>query len=66
MFDEIDEGTAIFKSARAADVPLNGTAGLKFVGIENELTSDYYLWLTGQGAKWFHGEGAYTGAKPVR
>jgi hypothetical protein len=66
MFDEIDEGTAIFKSARAADVPLNGTAGLKFVGIENELTSDYYLWLTGQGAKWFHGEGTYTGAKPVR
>ena len=66
MFDEIDEGTAIFKTARAADVPLNGTDGLKFVGIENELTSDYYLWLTGQGTKWFHGEPGYTRVKPTR
>jgi len=66
MFDEIDEGTAIFKTARAADVPLNGNEGFKFVGIENELTSDYYLWLTGQGAKWFHGGNGYSIVKPLR
>ncbi|MCW3108320.1 MAG: xylosidase [Segetibacter sp.] len=66
MFDEMDEGTAIFKTARAADVPLNGDGGLKFVGIENELTSDYYLWLTGQGAKWFHGQARYGKSKPNR
>lgn len=66
MFDEIDEGTAIFKAAREADVPLNGNGGLKFVGIENELTPDYYLWLTGQAAKWFHGETGFSGVKPVR
>ncbi len=66
MFDEIDEGTAIFKAAREADTPLNGNGGLKFVGIENDLTSDYYLWLTGQGAKWFHGATGFNTTKPVR
>ncbi|SDE68334.1 hypothetical protein SAMN05216464_108202 [Mucilaginibacter pineti] len=66
MFDEIDEGTAIYKTARQADVPLNGDAGLKFVGIEDELASDYYLWLTGQGTKWFHGESGYSRTKPNR
>jgi hypothetical protein len=66
MFDEIDEGTAIYKTAREADTPLNGDGGLKFVGIENDLTSDYYLWLTGQGAKWFHGATGFGTTKPVR
>ena len=42
MFDEMDEGTAIFKTA--ATVP-EGTLG--FV-TEPELPSDHYLWLTGQ------------------
>lgn len=66
MFDEIDEGTAIFKTALEKNTPLNGTDGLRFGGIENDLTSDYYLWLTGQGANWFHGASGYTRAKPVR
>jgi hypothetical protein len=66
MFDEIDEGTAIFKTALEKDVPLNGGGGLKFVGIENDLTTDYYLWLTGQGAKWFHGMPGYGRIKPAR
>lgn len=64
MFDEIDEGTAIFKCARENEVPLNGDG--KFVGIENNLPSDYYLWLTGQGANWFHGSKKYSAVKPVR
>ncbi|MBL9133678.1 MAG: xylosidase/arabinosidase, partial [Verrucomicrobiaceae bacterium] len=42
MFDELDEGTAIFKTA--SKVP-EGTLG--FV-TEPELPSDHYLWLTGQ------------------
>lgn len=66
MFDEIDEGTAIFKTALEKDVPLNGNGGLKFIGIDNELTSDYYLWLTGQGANWFHGAPGYGKVKPKR
>lgn len=66
MFDEIDEGTAIYKVSNEGNVPLNGDSGLKFVGIEDDLDTDYYLWLTGQGAKWFHGEGIYGIKKPTR
>ncbi len=64
MFDEIDEGTAIFKCARSNELPLNG--GGRFVGIEEDLGSDYYLWLAGQGARWFHGEPNFNYIKPVR
>jgi hypothetical protein len=66
MFDEIDEGTAIYKVSNESNVPLNGDAGLKFIGVEDNLDTDYYLWLTGQGAKWFHGEGTYGIKKPTR
>ena len=66
MFDEVDEGTAIYKVKKENEVPLNGESGMKFVGIEEELETDYYLWLTGQGANWFHGEGGYGFAKPER
>ncbi len=64
MFDEIDEGTAIFKCLKEGNLPLNGDG--QFVGIESEVENDYYLWLTGQAAKWFHGEGKYGVIKPVR
>ena len=64
MFDEIDEGTAIFKTAREQDTPLNGD--LRFMGIENDLPTDYYLWLTGEAAKWVHGGSGYNYLKPVR
>lgn len=66
MFDEIDEGTAIYKTALEKDVPLNGNGGLTFAGIENDLTTDYYLWLTGQGTNWYHGAPGYGRTKPVR
>jgi len=46
MFDEIDEGTAIFK---ISDTPPNSD---KAHFIDNDgMPSDHYLWLTGQGAK---------------
>lgn len=64
MFDEIDEATAIFKCARENEVPLN--AHLQFMGIEADLPSDHYLWLTGQAANWFHGEPGYGSTKPNR
>jgi hypothetical protein len=64
MFDEIDEGTAIFKCLRENELPLNGTK--KFVGIENNLDSDYYLWLTGKAGNWFHGQNGFSNAKPIR
>ncbi|WP_367330378.1 glycoside hydrolase family 71/99-like protein [Sphingobacterium multivorum] len=50
MFDEVDEGTAIFKTLHQKDVPRNGTGS--FVGIEDNLPNDHYLWLTGQASKY--------------
>ena len=51
MFDEVDEGTAIFKCAN--DVPVNGAS--KFLTYEG-LPSDFYLRLTGNGAKMLRGK----------
>ena len=46
MFDEVDEGTAIFK---VSDNPPNSD---KAHFVDNDgMPSDHYLWLTGQGAK---------------
>ena len=64
MFDEIDEGTAIFKCAEEENLPLFGEK--RFVGIEKGLGSDYYLWLVGEAAKWFHGGTGYSASKPNR
>jgi beta-galactosidase len=64
MFDEIDEGTAIFKCAEEGALPLFGEK--RFVGIERGLGSDHYLWLTGEAAKWFHGENNYSAVRPRR
>ncbi|RFS21817.1 xylosidase [Chitinophaga silvatica] len=64
MFDEVNEGTAIFKCATVSNLPLNGEVG--FVGIDDDLGSDYYLWLTGQAAKWFHGKKEFDENIPLR
>lgn len=50
MFDEMDEGTAIFKCTN--DVPVGDS---RFVTYEG-LPSDYYLWLTGRGGAMLRGE----------
>ena len=64
MFDEIDEGTAIFKCARRLELPLNGDG--KFEGIEDNLPSDYYLWLTGQASLMLKKKVKYSTEKPIR
>lgn len=46
MFDEVNEGTAIFKTTDTPPVSQRAS----FVGIEG-VPSDHYLWLTGQAAK---------------
>ncbi len=51
MFDEVDEGTAIFKCTN--EVPVGGES--KFVTYES-LPSDFYLRLTGAGGKLLRGE----------
>jgi hypothetical protein len=50
MFDEMDEGTAIFKCTN--DPPVGKS---RFLSLEG-LPSDHYLWLTGQGGKLLRGE----------
>lgn len=58
MFDEVDEGTAIFKVTN--DPPL----GQKFLTFDGP--SDTYLWLVGQATKMIRGEVRVRHSMPVR
>jgi hypothetical protein len=59
MFDEVDEGTAIFKVSNTP--PRQG----HFATYEG-MPSDWYLRLTGEGMKLIRGEGRNTGKIPIR
>jgi hypothetical protein len=61
MFDEIDEGTAIFK---VSDTPPN-SENAHFVDNDG-MPSDHYLWLTGLGAKMLRKEIPLSFEMPVR
>lgn len=61
MFDEVDEGTAIFKCVN--DPPAAGES--RFIDFEG-LPSDHYLWLTGQGQRLLRGELPVTAEPPGR
>ena len=63
MFDEIDEGTAIFKCAKRVPVPSPGST---FVPIEPADSSDNYLWLAGQAGRMLRGELPVSEEMPVR
>ncbi len=63
MFDEIDEGTAIFKCAH--QVPVGGR-GSTFVAMEEGVGTDHYLWLAGQAGKMLKGEIPLSREMPVR
>jgi hypothetical protein len=60
MFDEVDEGTAIFK---CTNTPPVGTS--PFLTYEG-LPSDHYLWLTGEGARLLRGERVIQNSIPKR
>ena len=62
MFDEIDEGTAIFKCTN--NVPVN-SGGAKFVDYEG-VPSDHYLWLTGKASELMRSTGSFPTEMPVR
>lgn len=59
MFDEVDEGTAIFK------VTSTPPAGAHFVTLDGK-PSDWYLRLTGAGTKLLHGAGKVENKNPRR
>jgi hypothetical protein len=59
MFDEMDEGTAIFKCSN------NPPAGLSLCDYEG-LPTDHYLWLTGQAGKMLRGEVPFSNKLPAR
>jgi len=59
MFDEMDEGTAIFKCAN--DLPV----GVHLCDYEG-LPTDHYLWLTGQAGKMLRGEIPFSKQLPTR
>jgi hypothetical protein len=60
MFDEMDEGTAIFKCTN--DVPAGASHFVTFEG----LPSDHYLWLTGKGRELLRGQIPLTVEPPPR
>jgi len=59
MFDEVDEGTAIFKVTSSPPTQAH------FVGYEG-LPSDWYLRLTGEGARMLRGERPITPDLPIK
>jgi hypothetical protein len=61
MFDEVNEGTAIFKVTN--DPPVG--EGLLFVGLEGK-PSDHYLWLTGEAGKMLRKEKPLSAQMPER
>src|SRR5207302_7011434 len=60
MFDEMDEGTAIFKCTN--DPPAGAS---RFLTLEG-LPSDHYLWLTGRGREVLRGNVPVSAEPPPR
>jgi hypothetical protein len=59
MFDEVDEGTAIFKVSNSPPTQAH------FVGLEG-MPSDWYLRLVGEGARMLRGERPITATIPIK
>lgn len=62
MFDEVNEGTAIFK---VSNTPPVGGAGQGFADNDN-MPGDHYLWLTGEAAKMLRKEKPLSLSMPKR
>lgn len=61
MFDEIDEGTAIFKCAHRVPVSAENS---EFVPMDEGVPSDYYLFLAGEAGRMLRGEKSLQKAMP--
>jgi len=72
MFDEVDEGTSIFKCTN--DPPVGSTPFLPTGNAsyppydisDAQLPSDHYLWLVGQAGRMLRGEIEPTANMPLR
>ncbi|HTH81651.1 MAG TPA: glycoside hydrolase family 71/99-like protein [Mucilaginibacter sp.] len=62
MFDEMNEGTAIFKTT---DDPPVSSKNVQFINMDGK-PSDTYLWLTGEAGKMLRNEIPLTSKMPVR
>jgi T5SS/PEP-CTERM-associated repeat protein len=62
MFDEVDEGTAIFKVTNDPPKPGGQTLFVTYEG----LPSDEYMWLVGQASRGLRGEIPVNQTRPVR
>ena len=63
MFDEIDEGTAIFKCVKTSDTPINTNQYFpegKFIGYDDDLDPAFYMKLVGEAGKWYAGAEGYS------
>jgi len=63
MFDEVDEGTVIFKCSN--DPPVGVSPFLRYDEGNGE-EPDHYLWLVGEAGKMVRGEIPLTEAMPPR
>lgn len=57
MFDEVDEGTAVFKCTNNKNTPLNSTELYpegKFLGYDDNMDTGYYMFLCGEAHKWLN------------
>jgi hypothetical protein len=66
MFDEVDEGTAMFKLVSSQqNLPTQAKDRLVYLDIDGEaLPSDYYLWLADQSSRMLRGEIGLTPTMP--
>lgn len=66
MFDEIDEGTAIFKCVKKSNTPINTNPYFPdgiFLGYDDDLDPGYYMKLVGEAGKWYAGAEGYSSDK---
>jgi hypothetical protein len=61
MFDEVNEGTAIFKGSDTPPV----SKATEFITMDHK-PSDHYLWLTGEAARILRGEKPLSFTMPER